>query len=60
MRMTQWYTKTTAQAVSDLDTNPTRGLTSAQAHQRLAQYGPNQLEKPRPTQIGRASCRERV
>lgn len=51
MRMTQWYTKTTAQAVSDLDTNPTRGLTSAQAHQRLQQYGPNQLEKPRPTPL---------
>ena len=49
--MTQWYTKTSAQTLTDLDTDPNRGLTSTQAAQRLAQYGPNQLEKPKPTPL---------
>ena len=49
--MTQWYTKSSAQALQDLDTNSSRGLTSTQAAQRLQQYGPNQLEKPKPTPL---------
>ena len=49
--MTQWYTKTSAQTLTDLDTDPNRGLTSTQAAQRLAQYGPNRLEKPKPTPL---------
>lgn len=49
--MTQWYTKSSAQALQELDTNSSRGLTSTQAAQRLQQYGPNQLEKPKPTPL---------
>ena len=49
--MTQWYTKTSTQTLTDLDTNPHRGLSSTQAAQRLGQYGPNQLEKPKPTPL---------
>ena len=31
--MTQWYTKSSAQALQELDTNSSRGLTSTQADQ---------------------------
>ena len=42
--MSQWFTKPTAQVISELETDQSRGLTSAQAEERLAKYGPNALE----------------
>ena len=42
--VSQWFTKPTAQVISELETSQSRGLTSKQAEERLAQYGPNALE----------------
>ncbi|MFH1085151.1 MAG: cation-translocating P-type ATPase [Chloroflexota bacterium] len=50
----QWHAKTIAEAVQALGTSESKGITSAEAGQRLAQYGPNQLkEKPRPGFLAR-------
>jgi P-type Ca2+ transporter type 2C len=40
----QWHSKTAEQALSEL-TVTVKGLTSQQAQERLAQYGPNELKK---------------
>ena len=42
--VSQWFTKTTGQVLSELETDPNKGLTSQQAEARLEQYGPNALE----------------
>jgi len=40
-----WQTLTATQALSDLDSNTQQGLTTRQVAQRLADYGPNELEE---------------
>ena len=42
--MSTWFSKTTAQVVSELETDQSKGLTTQQAEQRLEKYGPNALE----------------
>ena len=42
--MSQWFTKTPDQVMSDLESDQRKGLSSSQAEQRLAKYGPNRLE----------------
>ena len=42
--MVQWFTKLPDQVLSELGTDQKRGLTSAQAQQRLGECGPNRLE----------------
>ena len=42
--MSLWFTKTPAETLAALETDQTTGLTSRQAEQRLAEYGPNALE----------------
>ena len=42
--MSLWFTKTPAETLSELETNQTSGLTSAEAEARLEKYGPNALE----------------
>ena len=42
--MSQWFTKTPDQVMSELESDQRQGLTSRQAEERLAKYGPNQLE----------------
>ncbi|HID63036.1 MAG TPA: ATPase, partial [Anaerolineae bacterium] len=44
-----WHSKSVEKAIEALGTHPDRGLSTAEAQARLAQYGPNQLqERPRP------------
>ena len=43
--MVQWYSKLPDQLLSELETDPQKGLTSEQAQRRLAQSGPNQLQE---------------
>ena len=45
--MSQWFTKTPDQVMSDLESDQRKGLSSSQAEQRLAKYGPNRLEGAR-------------
>ncbi len=40
----QWHSKTVQEAMSELNVT-TRGLSTQQAQERLAQYGPNELKK---------------
>lgn len=40
---TKWYTLTTEAVAKQLNVDPTKGLSSAEAQQRLQQYGPNKL-----------------
>ena len=40
----QWHSKTAQEAISDLNVT-SKGLTTQQAQERLAQYGPNELKK---------------
>ncbi|HEX9077917.1 MAG TPA: HAD-IC family P-type ATPase, partial [Anaerolineae bacterium] len=40
-----WYALPKVQVLQELATNPDSGLSSAEAKQRLAQYGPNQLRE---------------
>ncbi len=40
---TKWYTLTTEAVAQQLKVDPTKGLSAAEAQQRLQQYGPNQL-----------------
>jgi len=40
----QWYTLTTEDVSSELQVDPTEGLSTSEAEQRLGKYGPNQLE----------------
>ena len=42
--MSQWYAKTPAQALSELNVSGHAGLTARQARERLGRYGPNRLE----------------
>ncbi len=42
--MSQWFTKTSAEVLSELDTDKTNGLSTQQAEERLEKYGPNALE----------------
>ena len=41
----QWYTLTTEDVSSELQVDPTEGLSTSEAEQRLGKYGPNQLEE---------------
>ena len=43
--MVAWFSKLPGQVLSELDTDPKRGLSAAQAQRRLAQHGPNRLER---------------
>ncbi len=42
--MSQWFTKTPDQVMSELESDQQKGLSTSQAEQRLTQYGPNRLE----------------
>ena len=42
--MSLWFTKSPAEALSELKSDQARGLTSQEAERRLEQYGPNALE----------------
>ncbi len=42
---TEWYKLEAGQALGDLGSTTERGLASAEAQQRLAQYGPNELQE---------------
>ena len=42
--MVPWFSKLPDQVLSDLGTDQSRGLSSAQAQRRLSEYGPNRLE----------------
>ena len=45
-----WHSQSLEKVIEALNTHPNRGLSTAEAQARLAQYGPNQLqERPRPT-----------
>ena len=44
LQLSLWFTKTPAETLSELETDQVKGLTSAQAEERLAKYGPNALE----------------
>ncbi|MBD5084241.1 MAG: calcium-translocating P-type ATPase, PMCA-type [Clostridiales bacterium] len=41
--MTQWYAKTAAQVLHELDTSQSSGLTPRQGEERLEKHGPNKL-----------------
>jgi Ca2+-transporting ATPase len=43
--MTNWYRQTTDTVLQDLDVAPEKGLSSAEAADRLREYGPNELEE---------------
>ena len=43
--MSAWHSKTAAQVLAELDTSRDRGLTGAEAEERLGRYGPNVLEE---------------
>ena len=43
--MSAWHSKTAAQVLSELETSRDRGLTGAEAEERLGRYGPNVLEE---------------
>ncbi len=43
--MVAWFSKLPGQVLSELDTDPKRGLSATQAQRRLAQHGPNRLER---------------
>jgi len=46
----KWHAVSKEEVLIELDTLPSRGLTSEEAKSRLEKFGPNQLaEKPRPT-----------
>ena len=51
--MKKIYTQSAEEVLRDLGATP-EGLTTAQAEERLAQYGPNKLkEAPKPTLLQR-------
>jgi P-type Ca2+ transporter type 2C len=41
----KWYTLTPEAATQHLKVDPAKGLNTAEAQQRLQQYGPNQLAR---------------
>jgi Ca2+-transporting ATPase len=43
---TDWHTLSGPQAVDQLDSNASKGLSQAKARKRLGQYGPNRLPEP--------------
>ena len=45
--MGAWHTYSAQQAIAELETDRTRGLTQAEAERRLERYGPNRLERVR-------------
>ena len=50
----KWHAMSTKEAAYELDTDPTVGLSSEEAAQRLRQFGPNALaERPRPGFLAR-------
>ena len=42
--MGAWHTYSAQQAIAELETDRTRGLTQGEAERRLERYGPNRLE----------------
>ncbi len=40
-----WYSKTAAESIRELGSDPKEGITETEAQKRLEQYGPNQLEE---------------
>jgi Ca2+-transporting ATPase len=46
-----WYSLTTDATVAALDTDPDRGLSAAEAADRLARYGPNELTSEPPPSV---------
>jgi len=46
-----WHALTPSEVAGRLDVDPALGLTSAQAQQRLKQYGPNALAAPKAAPI---------
>ncbi|MCD7927667.1 MAG: HAD-IC family P-type ATPase, partial [Oscillospiraceae bacterium] len=51
--MTQWHSYDGGQVLSQLETSLHQGLTEARARQRLAQYGPNTLERQKKDSLAR-------
>ena len=45
--MGAWHTYSAQQAIAELETDRTRGLTQGEAERRLERYGPNRLERGR-------------
>jgi Ca2+-transporting ATPase len=45
--MVEWYKKQAPAVVKELAVEPSSGLSDAEALKRLAQYGPNMLQKPK-------------
>ncbi len=43
-----WHARTAAEVCAELDVDPRRGLTSAEANERLERHGPNVLEREKP------------
>ena len=41
--MGAWHTYSAQQAIAELETDRTRGLTQGEAERRLERYGPNQI-----------------
>jgi len=48
-----WHALDVADVADRLGVDPVRGLTAAEAHQRLQQHGPNALAKPEPEPVWR-------
>lgn len=48
----QWHTRTSTEALTELETNTDTGLTSAEVEHRLQQHGPNSLPEGRRKGIG--------
>jgi len=55
---TPWHAQTVPEVAAALHTDPDRGLTSAEATQRLERYGPNRLEELAPEPWWRALLRQ--
>jgi Ca2+-transporting ATPase len=53
-----WYTLTTEDVGSELQVDPTKGLRTSEAEQRLGKYGPNQLEEKKKEPGWRAFLRQ--
>lgn len=49
--MNEWHAMTAAQVVEQLHVEPGRGLSAAEAAQRLRRYGPNQTPAPMPLSV---------
>src|SRR3990172_2119746 len=52
--MSEWHSLKAEEVIKELSTDPERGLSPSEAEERLAKYGPNELEKeerPRPLKL---------